>query len=162
MMALLFLIQSFLPTKLDSVLCIRTQYDNPVPKKAKAGDAGYDLYCSEDKTLLPNEAAMVSLGIDIKVPDGSVGLLMPRSSLNKIGVHCYPGTIDSGYTGPMFAMLRNHTHRPVEIKKGMRVCQLIPLPMFAVTDLMEEVMYMPETERGQTGFGSTGDAAAHV
>ena len=147
---------------LESVICVRTCFDHYVPKRAKPGDAGFDLTCEEDRTIMPNEQAMISLGICMKVPEGSVGLLMPRSSLNKVGIHCYPGTIDSGYTGPMFALLRNTTPRPVEIKKGMRVCQLIPLQLFPVEDVMEEVDEMPDTARGNTGFGSTGDAVGHA
>ena len=72
------------------------------------------------------------------------------------------GTIDSGYTGPMFALLRTFSDKPVQITRGMRVCQIIPLSLFPVNDRMFEVDAMPDTPRGTTGFGSTGDSAKHV
>lgn len=144
-----------------SIICRRHHQDHPVPKRSKHGDAGYDLYCDEDKIVPVGKEATIALGIDVKVPWGSVGLILPRSSANKLGLHVKVGVIDSGYTGPMFALVHNISDKPVEIKRGMRICQILPMMLMPCHDEMQEVDEMPETERGTTGFGSTGDAANH-
>lgn len=154
--------------KYDQMLCRRHHTDpnlfnhHGIPKRAKQGDAGFDLYCDEDKIIYVDDECSIAQGISIKIPDGAVGLILPRSSANKLGLHVKVGVIDSGYTGPLFALVHNIGKKPVEIKRGMRICQILPLSLHPVLDSMVEVNTLPETERGQTGFGSTGDPAQHV
>ena len=141
------------------VICQRLlgEKDLPVPRRSKKGDAGFDLYCAEEKTLAPDEEAWICQGIRVKVPYGSVGMVFPRSSANKVGLHVKIGTIDAGYTGRMYAGVVNHAKVPVTIKRGDRICQLVPLALFPLMDeSMMEVEEMPNTERGDSGFGSTG------
>lgn len=148
--------------KKDSILCTRHHKDHTVPQRAKTGDAGFDLFCDEDITVGVNEEASISLGIAIKIPDDAVGLILPRSSANKLGLHVKIGVIDSGYVGPLFALVHNISKKPVEIKRGMRICQVLPMALHQTMRVMTEVIELPKTERGTSGFGSTGDAAQHV
>lgn len=144
------------------VLCVRAHGEYGIPKRAKKGDAGFDLFCDEDVTVGVDDEASISQGIAVKVPDGAVGLILPRSSANKLGLHVKIGVIDSGYTGPLFALVHNIGKKAVEIKRGMRICQLIPIALHPVVESMDEVVQLPKTERGTSGFGSTGDAAQHL
>lgn len=144
------------------IICKRHHNDFPIPARAKDGDAGFDLYCDEDVIVPVGKEATIALGIDVKVPDGCVGFILPRSSANKLGLHVKIGVIDSGYTGAMYALVHNIGNKPVGITRGMRICQLLPMNLWPVHPSMKEVDEMPKTERGTSGFGSTGDTAKHT
>jgi len=129
------------------------------PKKAKEGDAGFDLTAiSINET---NDYIEYGTGIAIEIPPHYVGLLFPRSSVtnkNLILKNCV-GVIDSGYRGEIkFRYLRlPDTHGKMEDNVyvvGERVGQLIifELPSFE----MEEVEVLSESERGHGGYGSSG------
>jgi len=122
----------------------------------KKGDVGYDLTLSADLIIAPHSQVAVDLktGVKVKVPTGTWGLIINRSSTpRKKGLIVMPGVIDEGYIGELFACVFNTTDNPIEVKMGERLAQLILLP--AVVRGIEEVEKLPETERGETGFGST-------
>ena len=65
-----------------------------------------------------------------------------------------PGTIDADYRGEVGIILINHGDEPFVIERGMRIAQLV---ITAVSQLIwDEVETLPETTRGEEGFGSTG------
>ena len=122
------------------------------------GDVGYDLVTSEEATIqpLPSKAQLIRAGVHIKIPEGYFAKVVGRSSAaNKYGLLVHTATIDNGYTGEMFVCCWNMTGEPVIIKKGTRLAQVIFLPITLFT--MEEVEELPDTERSQAGFGSTGE-----
>ena len=139
-------------TRLDASL--------PLPKYAMPGDAGMDLYSSVDVTINPGERQLVPTGLAIAIPNGFVGLVHPRSGLaikNGISVVNAPGTIDSGYRGEIKVILINHDLKtPFEVKKGERIAQIVFQKYEEV--ILEEVEYLPDSARGDGGFGSTGGA----
>jgi len=139
-------------TRLDATL--------PIPKYAMPGDAGMDLYSSSDLVINPGERALVPTGLAIAIPNGYVGLIHPRSGLaakHGISVVNAPGTIDSGYRGEIKVILINHDLKtPFEVKKGERIAQIVFQKYEEV--ILEEVEYLPDTARGDAGFGSTGGA----
>jgi dUTP pyrophosphatase len=139
-------------TRLDATL--------PIPKYAMPGDAGMDLYSSSDLIINPGERALVPTGLAIAIPNGYVGLIHPRSGLaakHGISVVNAPGTIDSGYRGEIKVILINHDLKtPFEVKKGERIAQIVFQKYEEV--ILEEVEYLPDTARGDAGFGSTGGA----
>jgi len=130
----------------------------PVPSYAHLGDAGADLTTTVDVRLAPGERALVPTGIGIALPAGYVALVHPRSGLAaRFGVSIVnaPGTIDAGYRGEIKVMLINLDQTgTVELRRGDRIAQLVVQRFeharFVVVD------NLPESVRGDGGYGSTG------
>lgn len=132
--------------------------DLPVPSYAQAGDAGADLRSTIDLTLAPGERALIPTGVALALPFGYVGLVHPRSGLaakHGITVVNAPGTIDAGYRGEIkVCLLNTDAHEPFVLKRGDRIAQLV-IQKFE-TALFTVVEELPDSERGSSGFGSTG------
>lgn len=127
------------------------------PTKAFDDDAGFDLYCDAEMVIAPHTFVDVPLGVAIKVPEGTWGLLTARSStLRKHGLMVAQGIIDCGYTGPLFAGVWNMTDKPVLVEPGMRLVQYILMTNASLGVQAQEVAELPKTNRGAAGFGSTG------
>jgi dUTP pyrophosphatase len=130
----------------------------PLPAYQHDGDAGLDLCGAEDVTIAPGERAIVATGIAVAIPEGFVGLVVPRSGLAvRLGLSMVntPGIVDSGYRGEIKIVLINHDLREqVVIARGERIAQLVVMPVASVT--VEEVDELSTTTRGDGGFGSTG------
>jgi dUTP pyrophosphatase len=124
------------------------------PRRAYAGDAGLDLFSSEGVTVWPGEYAEVACGFDIELPKGYWGLLHSRSSTMRRGLIVNTSVIDSGYRGPMFVGVRNVSQDAVEVKPSERLGQLIVMPL--VPTHVKEVQTLSASERGSSGFGSSG------
>lgn len=136
-------------------LKIKLDPGSTMPTRAHANDAGLDLYAAEDVRIWPHSWKAVETGVHVAIPEGYVGLLTSKSGLMRSkGLTCR-GTIDSGYTGTIQAVMFNHSDNYVEIPKGNKVTQLVILPI--ITPDLELVEEMEETERGNGGFGSTGE-----
>lgn len=123
------------------------------PVRAHETDAGLDLFSNEKVVVPANGIASLDTGVHVQIPAGYVGLLTSKSGLMAKGITCR-GTIDSGYTGSIRAVLYNHTNRDCVIDYGYKVTQLVVLP--CCLPELEIVDSLPETERGDSGFGSTG------
>ncbi len=127
------------------------------PTKAYADDAGFDLYCDAELVIQPHTFVDVPLGVAIKVPEGTWGLLTARSStLRKHGLMVAQGVIDCGYTGPLFAGVWNMNDEPIKIEPGMRLVQYILMTNASLGVDAQEVDELPKTDRGASGFGSSG------
>jgi dUTP pyrophosphatase len=125
-----------------------------MPTRAHKADAGLDLYAAENIQIPPQSWKAISTGVHVEIPEGYVGLLTSKSGLMRSkGLTCR-GTIDSGYTGTIQAIVFNHSDVFIDIPKGNKVTQLVLLPI--ITPEVELVDYLDETERGNGGFGSTG------
>lgn len=132
--------------------------DVPVPHYAQPGDAGADLVTVEDVRLGPGERYLASTGIAIALPEGFVGLVHPRSGLaakKGLSIVNAPGTIDAGYRGELkVALINTDPHAEIVLNRGDRIAQLVIQPVYqACFQVVEE---LPESVRGQQGFGSTG------
>jgi dUTP pyrophosphatase len=140
------------------VLLTRLDPGLPVPSYARAGDAGVDLYCTEDVVLAPGERALVGTGIAIALPTGYAGFVHPRSGLaarTGLSIVNTPGTVDSGYRGEILVCLINHDpHTDVRLHRGDRIAQLIVQKVEHARFV--EVAELPSSERGAGGHGSTG------
>jgi dUTP pyrophosphatase len=128
------------------------------PSRAHPGDAGFDLCAVEAARLEPGERASVGTGIAVEIPEGSAGLVLPRSGLaakNGISVVNAPGLIDAGYRGEIRVLLLNTDRsEPFEIEPGDRIAQLVIVAVGE--DEPAEVESLEESVRGDGGFGSTG------
>lgn len=130
----------------------------PAPAYAKPGDAGADLRSRIDFELEPGERALVPTGVAVALPEGYVGLVHPRSGLatkNGITIVNAPGTVDSGYRGElMVTLLNTDKTKSFHVQRGDRIAQLIiqkyEHATFTVVDELDQ------TERGSSGFGSSG------
>jgi dUTP diphosphatase len=140
------------------VLVTRLRDDAVLPARAYPGDAGLDLVACERHEIGPGERALVGTGIAVAIPEGHAGLVTPRSGLAaKSGVTIVnaPGLVDSGYRGELRVILHNTDRRePLVVEPGMRIAQLV---VVAVPDaVLREVDELPASERGASGFGSSG------
>ncbi|MDW3220005.1 MAG: dUTP diphosphatase [Acidimicrobiales bacterium] len=138
---------------------LRLDPELPLPAYAKSGDAGVDLVARETVVLAPGGGrAVVPTGIAIALPEGYAGFVQPRSGLaakHGVTVLNTPGLVDSGYRGELKVCLVNlDPDTPFEIMRGERIAQLV---VQAVADVaFVEVEVLDDTERGETGFGSSG------
>jgi dUTP pyrophosphatase len=135
----------------------RLRDDAVVPTQAYAGDAGLDLAACERVELGPGERAVVPTGLAVAVPEGYAGFVQPRSGLaaeHGLTILNTPGLIDSGYRGELRVVIYNTDRSaPFVVEPGMRIAQLVVLPVASV-DLVE-VEELPQSERGVRGFGSS-------
>lgn len=137
----------------------RLTSDLPLPVRASTHAAAVDLYAALDAplTLAPGERSLVPTGIAVAIPEGWEGQVRPRSGLaarHGIGIVNSPGTIDADYRGEIRIILINLGEEPFVLNRGDRAAQLIIAP--APSWDFEEVDELPETTRGEGGFGSTG------
>ena len=133
--------------------------DLPLPSYQTAHAAAMDLHAAvrEPVTLAPGSIALVGCGFAMAVPDGYEAQVRPRSGLaSKSGVTVVnsPGTIDADYRGEVHVPLINLGQAPFVIERGMRVAQMVVLPVPPVE--VVEVDELDETDRGHGGFGHTG------
>lgn len=138
---------------------LRLDPDLPMPAYAREGDAGADLVASESVTLAPGGGrALVPTGAAIAIPEGYAGFVQPRSGLAlRHGVTCLntPGLIDSGYRGELKVLLVNtDPSEPFDVVRGERIAQLVIQRVESCRFV--EVGELPDSERGEGGFGSTG------
>lgn len=134
--------------------------DLPLPEYQTEGSAGMDLRAAIDEpvTLYARGASQViPTGLRIAVPPGFEGQIRPRSGLalkHRLTIPNSPGTLDSDYRGEVGIILRNEGQTSFVVERGMRIAQLVIAPVVQVA--VVEVAKLPDTERGEDGFGHTG------
>lgn len=134
-----------LKVKLDENAC--------TPTRAHADDAGLDLYSPVDRWVYANSIETIDTGVHVAIPRGFVGMLTSKSGLMAQGITTR-GTIDSGYTGSIRAVIYNDGDESYGIRKGQKITQMVIVP--CITPEIEIVDSLEMTERGENGFGSTG------
>jgi dUTP pyrophosphatase len=128
------------------------------PGRQYPGDAGFDLFVSRDTEIPVGQFKDVPCDIALEFPPGVWGLIIGRSStLRKHNLMVTPGVIDNGYRGPLYAGVYNMNGVQFSAKRGMRLAQIIPFPLTASGLLPVEVPHLGGSDRGQSGFGSTGE-----
>lgn len=132
--------------------------DLPLPERATAHAAGYDVRSADASVVLrPGEIRLVNTGLLMELPEGVECQVRPRSGLAlKYGVTLpnSPGTIDPDYRGELRVIMQNLGSEAVTLERGERIAQLV----FArfETPQVVEVERLSDTDRGTGGFGSTG------
>ena len=122
---------------------------------AKHMDAGFDLFARERTVVAPGARTAVPTGIAMEIPEGCVGLIWDKSGLSiKHGIKTLGGVIDAGYRGEVLVGLTNLGDREYVFEKGDKVAQIIYQKFEQAT--LEFVDELTESERGDTGFGSSG------
>ena len=130
-----------------------------LPSYKTSGASGMDLmaFIKEPITLKPQKSCLVPTGISVAFHDNFEIQIRPRSGLaakNNIGVLNTPGTIDSDYRGEIKVILYNHSDNDFLINNKDGIAQMILTPVVKMN--LEETDNLPETVRGEGGFGSTG------
>jgi dUTP pyrophosphatase len=138
---------------------LRLDDEMALPATARPGDAGFDLRSRVDLVLAPaGGRALVPTGIALELPEGTAGLVLPRSGLAlRNGVSCLnaPGLIDAGYRGEIGVILVNtDPEEAFSVSRGDRVAQLVVVELPAVSFVATSAL--AESERGDGGFGHTG------
>ncbi|NIZ61203.1 dUTP diphosphatase [Sedimentitalea sp. CY04] len=149
------------------MVLIRVIYDAgadqsvPLPSYETAGAAGADLRANlADRgsiVLQPGARALVPTGLRIEIPQGYEVQIRPRSGLalkHGITLPNTPGTIDSDYRGPLGVIVMNAGQEPFEITHGDRIAQMVVAPVLQAEFELTEAL--SDTQRGDGGFGSTG------
>jgi dUTP pyrophosphatase len=158
----------------NTVLSIYDLYKNPrekvkikiqklsedaiIPKYAHDSDAGADVFALETTTLKPHTTQVIKTGIKIAIPVGYEIQVRPRSGLSlktSLRVANSTGTIDSAYRGEVGIIMENTGNLSQTINKGDRIAQLILAKSPMIT--WEEVEELDDTDRGEGGFGSSGE-----
>ncbi len=130
-----------------------------LPAYKTEGASGMDLMALVKKpiNLKPNSSCLVPTGLAVAFSRDFEIQIRPRSGLaakNSISVLNTPGTIDSDYRGEIKVILFNHGKNDFLINNKDRIAQMILTPVIKMD--LEETDDLPETIRGEGGFGSTG------
>ncbi len=133
--------------------------DLPLPEYESVAASGMDLPAAIENDLIiaPGERQLVPTGLAIALPKGYEAQIRPRSGLalrNGVTILNTPGTIDSDYRGEVKVILVNFSNCNFVIHRGMRIAQMVIAPVLKISLL--DVDVLPETARGDDGFGSTG------
>lgn len=147
---------------------IKVQIDpgGKLPIKAHKTDAGFDLFATSDISIAPGQVIKHPLNIHLELPNNSWAEVKSKSGLGARGLLVFAGVIDESYRGVIHVVMTNmkykdeynlfDTRKPIEIKKGEKLAQLILFP-YDNRYIMEEVESIESnTERGSNGFGSSG------
>ena len=133
----------------------------PLPAYQTEGSAGMDLYAAieTDCVIAPGAREFLPCGFALAIPQGHEGQVRSRSGLalkHGISVLNAPGTIDSDYRGEVGVVLINHGDTPFVVARGMRIAQLV----ISRVEHAEwtEVNDLPDTDRGEGGYGHTGSS----
>jgi dUTP pyrophosphatase len=130
-----------------------------LPSYATDAAAGMDLlaFIDEPVTLKPLERCLIPTGMSMAIPEGYEAEIRPRSGLAyKFGITLLntPGTIDSDYRGEVKVLLINLGDNPFTVQKGDRIAQIVFKNVIKAD--WEIVEKLPDSIRGEGGFGSTG------
>jgi dUTP pyrophosphatase len=137
----------------------RIHPDARLPQYKTAGAACFDLEALEEIVIPPGEIVDVRTGLVVRLPEGHVMILQPRSSSPKLG-YVMPhsvGILDSDYCGPndeILIRVKNVTDQPITFEKQQRIAQayVAPIPKVEWREIAADGL--TSTSRG--GFGSTG------
>ena len=141
------------------ILIKKTNKEVITPIYKTDGSSGVDLSAFLEKKVVikPNSSELIPTGLQVAIPEELEIQIRPRSGLaakESIGVLNSPGTIDSDYRGELKIILFNHGKEDFIINNGDRIAQMVLVPIVKME--FEEVDSLPNTVRGQGGFGSTG------
>jgi deoxyuridine 5'-triphosphate nucleotidohydrolase len=125
-----------------------------IPTKGTNDSAGYDLYNIGEIYLEPGDQQRVPIGLALRGPRDTYGQIMSRSNLAAKGLVVEAGTIDRDYTGEISVLLHNQGKEIWYIPSKRKIAQILFLVVKNIEEC-KEVEELPQTNRGDKGFGST-------
>ena len=143
------------------ILVKRLNHDAKLPFRAHDADAGADVFATSKKYIdIDHDVICYGTGLALAIPDGYWVDLRARSSVYKTGQFLANGvgTIDSGYRGEVMAVFYNTNTDANSYSIGDRIAQFVVMPNVSPMDVeFVEVDELPSSERGDGGFGSSGN-----
>jgi dUTP pyrophosphatase len=144
---------------MEKVLIKKLDPSVKLPSYKTKGASGMDLmaFIKEPINIKPQTSSLISTGISVAFSKNYEIQIRPRSGLaakNNISVLNTPGTIDSDYRGELKIIIYNHGKEDFIVNNGDRIAQIVLAPVIKIE--LEETNTLPETVRGEGGFGSTG------
>lgn len=139
---------------------IKVSLDDPncKPVKSNTTDAGWDLRSNNDDfTLFKGAKVKINTGVRVAIPKGQCGIILPRSGMGtkyRVGLANTAGVIDSLYRGEIIVYLINDGNEDIKIHKYDRFCQILFIPVNISN--ISIVSELPNSKRGENGFGSSG------
>lgn len=125
-----------------------------MPTRAHPTDAGLDLYAPHDFKIGVRGYRRINTGVHVQLPENTVGFIKSKSGLMASAGILTDGTIDEGYTGEIGVVLFNLGRQAAYFRRGDRIAQLVIQPvLYPEIELAEALV---STDRGSSGFGSTG------
>ena len=130
-----------------------------LPEYKTSGASGMDLiaFLKDPINIKPKKSSLIPTGLSVAFSENYEIQIRPRSGLaakNNISVLNTPGTVDSDYRGEIKVIIYNHGDTDFKVNNGDRIAQMILTPVIKMK--LEETDKLPETVRGESGFGSTG------
>ncbi len=141
------------------ILIKRLSKNVTLPRYETEDSSGLDLAANIDERIkiLPGKSEIIPTGLAVAIPKNFEIQIRPRSGLaakNQVSVLNTPGTIDADYRGEIKVILINLSDKVFVVEKGLRIAQMVVCPVIKVS--LKEVTKLEITERGSSGFGSTG------
>lgn len=139
--------------------CKRLNENATLPKRGRDGDAGLDLFTCEKAVVKSHKTIAISTGIAIQIPYGMEGEVRPRSGIslfgfNGVNIQVIVSTIDSNYRGEIHIIVYNPSDDDICIPIKTKLAQIVISNV--VTDDLQFVDELDETNRGHSKFGSSG------
>ena len=126
-----------------------------MPALAYEGDAGMDIFATEELEIPPGEKAVIKTGLKLAIPKGYAGFVWDKSGLAlKHHLKTMAGVIDSNYRGEFMVVLTNMGKETYHVEKGSKIAQLVIAPIASLKIVETDIQ--DETDRGEGGFGSSG------
>lgn len=125
-----------------------------MPERAHDTDAGADIRTPYAFYIRPHESVIVTTGVHVELPAGTVGMIKSKSGLNINRNILSEGVIDEGFTGEIIVKLYNHGPYTEQFDGGDKISQLVIMPVLYPT--YQEAEEITGGERGDNGYGSTG------
>jgi dUTP pyrophosphatase len=139
----------------DILKVMKLSKEAELPEYAMNCDTGFDFRASESVILSPFEQKEVKTGIIVEIPKGCIGIVRDRAGIvTEMAVHVVAGTFSSSFRGEVTIMMINFGEDQVKVEKGMRIAQMIIVPVKKVE--IKEVKSLSQTERSGKAFGHTG------
>lgn len=148
---------NFYEVFVDSVKNVKVKRINPlavIPQYAKPGDAGMDLVAISATYDKSSNFVEFDTGLAFEIPEGYVGLVFPRSSISNYSMRLANsvGVIDSGYRGSVRLRFRLEGDKPYQVGDKIGQIMIMPFPEVKLVEVSE----LSESQRLQSGFGSSG------
>lgn len=128
--------------------------DIKLPKKSHLPDVGLDIFLPEAFTIRPLETLTIDLGFGVSIPEGTCGLIIPRSSIAEKGLIIQTSAIDPDYSYSIHLIITNCSNNTYSFNVNDRVCSLVCVNV--INPFLQIVDNLDSFERGDKGLGSTG------
>ncbi|MBX7143061.1 MAG: dUTP diphosphatase [Oligoflexia bacterium] len=122
----------------------------------RIGDAGFDLRSACNITIPAGGQVLVPTGLHCAIPLGWVGIVKDRSSMASKRLYTHAGVIDASYRGEIKLVLSNAGSADFQVTAGLKIAQMLVLPHLEQAEAATSLEALGDTDRGSSGFGSTG------